>query len=314
MKAVYFLCNDLTHDPVAPNVYKAVNEIFHPVPAGFDFESRPVMKYHDTEGNVFYFAETNDTLSHYLGEALPVVEDLFGDCDFAGVVNWHEGASAPDKVFTVHATGDVSSGHFGKTAPFCHYALFLAMEKALRDRSLDEKGWTVWSEATHFSGMLYAQDPALLEKTDLPFYDIEIGSTAEAWANEEAAATLAEALVHAFDVSADRPAVVLAFGDVHFSKTFSEATLAEDPAVVCAVHLPNQWLVSGRYENEDGFTKAKNAAACVKGGIDGVVFHEGLAGPYKKLCRELAEELSVPVFKHKVLRDPKRLQEALGNR
>ena len=41
--------------------------------------------------------------------------------------------------------------------------------------------------------------------------------------------------------------------------------------------------------------------------IDGIVIHDNLKSAYKNQIKKLAEELDVPTFKHKKLRNPKDL-------
>ncbi|MCL1982023.1 MAG: hypothetical protein FWG53_02885, partial [Clostridiales bacterium] len=62
----------------------------------------------------------------------------------------------------------------------------------------------------------------------------------------------------------------------------------------------------GEYEN-GGLEKVEKAVKSIIGGIDAVVFHEGLKGAYKQLCRDTGEKYNVPARKHKALRSPEEL-------
>lgn len=309
MKSIFFFCKDLGKDPVAPHALEAVKEIINPAPGMLVFDGMPVLEHTDENGNSFYFAETNEVFSHNFTAYFPECVKLFGDFDFAGFVNWHAGANAPDDILTVHSIGDVPSGYYAPTNPVLYRNMLNAMNDAIKEFSLD--GWRCCTEATHWSGIVYGNDPTLLTRFNVPSYDIEIGSSSASWSNPAAARALASALLHVFD-NAERPKVLLATGGVHFEQSFSDVGLLASPAVMCAHTLPNQWLVSGNYGEEDGYDKMLHAAESVLGGIDGVVFHDNLAGPYKAVCRAIAEHCGVPAFKHKALRDVARIKELLG--
>ena len=51
----------------------------------------------------------------------------------------------------------------------------------------------------------------------------------------------------------------------------------------------------------------KKCINSIQGNIDGIVIHDNLKSGYKNQIKKLGEELSVPVFKHKKLRNPKDL-------
>lgn len=46
-----------------------------------------------------------------------------------GVVNWHGGKNAPDKILTVHSTGDVVGKIFAPSNPIYLRNLLLAIEE-----------------------------------------------------------------------------------------------------------------------------------------------------------------------------------------
>lgn len=307
MKGIYFFCSNPDKDPVAPHVFEAVKTTIGPVPDGQVFDGNPVLEHIDENGNRYCFAETEEVFSHNFTAYLPECKKLFDNFDFAGFVNWHAGANAPDDILTVHSIGDVPSGYYAPTDPMLYRNMLNALNNSIKTFSL--KGWRCCTEATHWSGIVYGNDPALIPEFSVPSYDIEIGSSDASWSNPTAAKALASALIHVFD-SDEKPKSLLAAGGVHFEQSFSDAGLLDDPAVMCGHILPNQWLVSGNY-NEDGFEKMLHAVESIVGGIDGVVFHDNLAGPYKAVCRSIAEHYSVPAFKHKVLRNPARIRESL---
>jgi D-tyrosyl-tRNA(Tyr) deacylase len=293
---------------VASHVYKKVLEIAAPVPTATIFDGMPVYEHRDASGNQYSFVATHEVQSHQYAQTLSEMETLFSDCDFAGIVNWHEGNNAPDHILTVHSTGDVPSGIFAKSNPFLFRNLLRAIHRILADSNLT--GFRVRTEATHWSGIMYGSRPELLKSFGVPTYDIEIGSSAESWSNPEAASVLAKALLHVFD-SAARPKTLLAMGGVHFEESFGDVMLNDDYPVSMAHILPNQWVVSGKYEEPEGMDKLLSCVNEITERIDGIVFHDNLKSNYKQQCRLLAQKLSVPVFKHQLLRDPKRLQETM---
>ena len=308
-KCVYFLCNDPSKDPVAPHVLDAVKTMINVAPGKLEFEGKTVMEYTDKNRNRFCFVETDEVFSHNFTTYLPECVRLFGDFDFAGFVNWHAGANAPDDILTIHSIGDVPSGYFAPTNPVFYRNILNALNCAIREFALD--GWRCCTEATHWSGTVYGNDPSRIPEFNVPSYDIEIGSSIASWSNPNAAKALASALLHVFDTS-ESPKVLLAVGGVHFEQSFSNVALLDTPSVACAHILPNQWIVSGKYITEEGYEKMLRAAESVLGGIDAVVFHDNLAGAYKSVCRAIADHYGVPAFKHKTLRDAAKISELLG--
>ena len=115
-KATYYFCDDKRQDHVAENVFQAVTGIIDTTETGLKVDDRPVLMAKDDKGNEYVLVRTAEVVSHNYSRYLPIMNDHFGDSDFAGIVNWHEGRNAPDKILTVHTTGDVVSGHFG---PLC---------------------------------------------------------------------------------------------------------------------------------------------------------------------------------------------------
>ena len=99
---------------------------------------------------------------------------------------------------------------------------------------------------------------------------------------------------------------VLCAGGTHFDKAFSSEILRtwDGKAYGISHIIPNQWLVTGRYESDEGLGKLKACVESIEGGIHGIAMHDGLKGVYKEKLRELGKEYGVPVFKHQQLRRP----------
>lgn len=303
-RAVYFFCDDESRDPVAHRVFGEAVQRWSPQGTGIGVDGREVLRHRNADGNVFDLVRTADVLSHAYPHYLPLLEAHFADADFAGVVNWHEGANAPPRILCAHTTGDVPSGVFGAADPHCTRNLLRALEANRAAQGLDD--WTVTSEATHWSGIPHGGTPDLLARYPVPLVDVEIGSTPEDWAEPRAVAALASALVEVFAPADERVRSLLCVGGIHFEPAFSAAVLRspdEHPLAVTHI-LANQWIVSGHYEDDAGLDRLAAAADSIRGGVHAIAFHDNLKGAHKDRCRALGERLGIPAFKHQRLRAP----------
>ena len=148
-KAVYFFCTDYERDEVAPRVLNYLKENYDLKLADFKFANRDVYGYHDDRGNLFSFVETDKVLSYDYDLYIPLLNKYFKDYDVAGVVNWHGGKNAPDKILTVHSTGDVIGKIFAPSNPVYLRNLLLAIEENRVKSNLDD--FTTMTEATHWT-------------------------------------------------------------------------------------------------------------------------------------------------------------------
>lgn len=305
-KVLYLFCNDLTKDPVARHVFDASKRLLPLEEVKILVDGQPVLASRN-DNDVFYFVRTNEVVSHNYPHYIPILNQHFADCDFAGIVNWHEGANAPERVLTVHTTGDVVSGYFGAASPIYVRNLLLAIENNRKEIGLDN--FTTVTEATHWSGVVYGNSPELIPQYPVPLVDIEIGSDPASWSNPIAAEAIALSLPQVFERNNVNLKSLLCIGGIHFEASFVSAVLnnpTEYPIALSHI-LANQWVVSGDYQNETGLKKLKACVASINGGIHAVVFHEGLKGPIKAQIRAFAEQLGVPALKHKALRQPENL-------
>ena len=280
-KAVYFFCTDYERDEVAPRVLNYLKENYDLKLADFKFANRDVYEYHDDRGNLFSFVETDKVLSYDYDLYIPLLNKYFKDYDVAGVVNWHGGKNAPDKILTVHSTGDV----VGKIFDF-----------------------TTMTEATHWTGTIQGQDINLIDKYQVPIFDIEIGSTLESWKNPIAESVLANSLFRVFDDDIKPELkdikVLLCTGGMHFEETFSNIIINTEKPVSIGHILSNQWMVQGEYDKEENYQYLKKCVDSISMKVDGIVIHDNLKSAYKNVVKKLGEELGVPVFKHKKLKKP----------
>jgi D-tyrosyl-tRNA(Tyr) deacylase len=294
-RAVYFFCRNRDVDPAAMNVFDVLVKLHAPTEVGITVDDEPVL----AVGDDVLLVRTEDVLSHDYPRYLPMLNEHFGDADVAGVVNWHEGANAPDRVLTVHSTGDVPTGVWGPTDPLLWRNLLRALEDERGRAGLD---FAVVTEATHWSGVPYGGSVDLIPQYPVPTYDIEIGSSPEAWADPVAHEVVARALTRVFEGHDEGVVTVLCAGGVHVETAWSTPVL--DGPYAVAHHLPNQWLVSGGYDQESADAKLDACVASVRGGVGLIACHDKLKATYKEPFRRLAERLGVEVAKHQALRRP----------
>ncbi|MDO5307849.1 MAG: D-aminoacyl-tRNA deacylase, partial [bacterium] len=246
-KAVYFFCTDYERDEVAPRVLNYLKENYDLKLADFKFANRDVYEYHDDRGNLFSFVETDKVLSYDYDLYIPLLNKYFKDYDVAGVVNWHGGKNAPDKILTVHSTGDVVGKIFAPSNPIYLRNLLLAIEENRVKSNLDD--FTTMTEATHWTGTIQGQDINLIDKYQVPIFDIEIGSTLESWTNPVAESVLANSLFRVFDDDIKPELkdikVLLCTGGMHFEETFSNVIINTEKPISIVHILSNQWMFQG---------------------------------------------------------------------
>ncbi|MEK6278971.1 MAG: D-aminoacyl-tRNA deacylase [Acidobacteriota bacterium] len=306
-KAVYIFCRDLDKDPVAPHIFAAAVNLFTPREAGFSIDRDPVLVV-EAGDNSFFYVRTEVVLSHDFKRYLPMLCEHFGDFDFAGLVNWHGGKNAPDEIFTVHSTGDVATGNYGPAHPEYMRNLLLALESNRKAAGLET--FRTITEATHWSGIPYGGQPDLIPLYGVPLVDVEIGSTPTSWSNPLAARTVALSLQKVFSGTQNgRLRSVLCAGGVHLEPSFATAPIdSTDSRPLAVSHiLPSYWIEVGRYDTESAAGKLESCVSSIAGGIHAIVLHDDLKGRYKAPFRALAERLSIPVFKHRALRQPQDL-------
>ena len=309
MKAVYYISNSRTWGHVATRVWDILGEEGRLAEGtGIDFAGQEVRRYSDGT-HEYYFVPTDTALCLDYPRFLPYMNAHFADFDMSAMVTWHEGAHAPDNVLTVHSLGDVDSGVFGKAAPGYMRNLLLAYERERVSLGLD--AYHVATEATHWSGVHEGRgDLHLLVQYPVPMVDIEVGSAPESWDDDSACRALARTLTHVFDGDGRRVHNILCIGGTHFEPSFAEAVFTTWGGEAYGVShiLANQWLVSGRYEDENGLERAKACVAAIDGGVEAIFFHDKLKGCYKDLARNLGRELGIPFYKHQRLRAPAELE------
>lgn len=303
-KAVYFFCTDYNQDEVAPRVLKYLKNNYPLKLSENKFDSRNIYEYIDENNNLFSYVETDKVLSYDYDKYIPLLNKLFSNYDVAGVVNWHGGEKAPDKILTVHSTGDVVGGIFAPSHPLYLRNLLMSIEKNRIKNTLDD--FKTMTEATHWTGTIRGGNINLIDKYNVPLFDIEIGSTLESWTNEKAIEILANSLQDIFSDN-EEIKVILCTGGMHFEETFSNIILDNDYKISIGHILPNQWLIQGEYDKDENYNLLKKCVDSIPYSIDGIVIHDNLKSGYKNQIKKLGEELNVPVFKHKKLRNPKEL-------
>jgi D-tyrosyl-tRNA(Tyr) deacylase len=109
----------------------------------------------------------------------------------------------------------MKSGHFSRVDPRVTRALFLSIEETRKSKHLD--AFTTWMEATHWSGVVYGEQPGEYVSRIRPsVIDVEIGSCQEDWGNPLAADVMASALLELSHYDDATPVSLLCLGGVHF--------------------------------------------------------------------------------------------------
>lgn len=304
-RAVFYLAENENIDYVSPLVFKALLELDTYKETDMVVDGNPVLMKKDQVGDEFFFVRTQKVLCHDYNRYLPTMIEYFSDFDVAGIITWHEGANAPDNIFSVHTTGDVDSGNFGPVNPQYMHNILSALEKNRLDANLED--FSVTTEATHWSGMMYGDSgPEKILEYPVPIMDIEIGSSEESWKNPAAVKVLAKSLTEIFKEDGLDLKNILCAGGKHFERGFSEEIFRTWDGYGYGIShiIPNQWLVTGEYEKENGQEKLELCVSSIVGGISAIAMHDGLKGAYKEQLRILGEKLGVPVFKHQKLRKP----------
>lgn len=308
MKAVYYICTNRSWGYVAPKVWDILEEEgYFTQKAGIRFLGEEVMKYTENS-HEFLFVPMDNAVCLDYPRFLPEMKKYFLDCDVAAQVTWHEGEHAPDNVLTVHSLGDMESGCFGPAVPRFMRNLLLSYET--NRRNLELENYQVTTEATHWSGVYAGHgNPRFLLEYPVPMMDIEVGSTPESWNYEPACRALARTLTHVFDSDKKQIHNILCVGGVHFDPNFAAAVFQEwgNEAFGVTHIMANQWLVSGRYEDETGFDRACRCIDSIEGGVEAIFFHDKLKGCYKDLVRNLGSHYQIPIYKHQKLRTPEEI-------
>lgn len=311
MKSVLFtFCCDLAQDPVSARVLERFLSLHDFNELGFSVDGKPVLT--SKQGDVTYYVLRLDTvLSHAYERYASVINEHFREVDALIIINWHEGAKAPNAIFTVQTTGDMKAGAFSPVDPRVTRGLYLAVESERRHAGLES--FSTWMEATHWSGVIYGEQPGETVNKILPsVIDLEIGSRPEDWSDAIATEVLARALTKIFDIWDVPVRSLFCLGGIHFEPAFTQMVRDSGEVGKIAVShiLPNHWLVSEGYDDPKRFDDLLRCANSIKGGIDTIVFHENLKGAFKEQAKRLGETLGVPVMSHKKFRNS--LQEKIA--
>jgi D-tyrosyl-tRNA(Tyr) deacylase len=295
-------CVDLQKDPVSARVLERMLELRPFVPTAIEVDGRSVLSCSDGK-MTFHLLRLDNVLSHAYERYSAAINEHFSSCDAVVIVNWHEGAKAPNSIFTVQTTGDMKSGHFSRVDPRVTRALFLSIEETRKSKHLD--AFTTWMEATHWSGVVYGEQPGEYVSRIRPsVIDVEIGSCQEDWGNPLAADVMASALLELSHYDDATPVSLLCLGGVHFEPGFTNLVkeYGASQRVALSHILSNHWLVSEGYEDPSRLPSLLACGESIAGGVDAVVYHDNLKRSLKQQARQLAVRLGVPLLSHKKLR------------
>lgn len=294
---VFFFCADSALDPCAANVFRELERLPDVFATGAKFDGLPILSARRDDGHEALFVQTNDVVSNDYARYAGQLTERFGEARLAVVVNWHEGAKAPDRVLTFHSTGDVVAGVYAPTIPSLFSGYLRALERERIRGGLETYRTLV--EATHWSGIVYGGSAKQILDVPLPIYDMEIGSSPACWSDPDACAALARTCVIGPEPSADCP-VILFCGGIHFEENVTKAVLSEQ---VHAGHvLPNHWLEVGYDSGADASAKL---GACVASYVEAprlLVAHKGLASALRHQCLAFGEAAGMSGISHKQMR------------
>lgn len=291
----FLFCCDPAIDPCAHHVFAALrsDDVYE---AGYDFDGFPVLERRRPSGGRNFLIRTRDVVSHDYDTYVPMLNEALTQCRFVVVVNWHEGPNAPDRVLTVHSTGDVVSGVFALTDHSAFRALLRELDT--QRAALCGSDFATWIEATHWSGIPKGGDPRLIDQFTKPVFDLEIGSSPSAWSDRRAVRAVANVCLA--DLEFDEGPGFVYFGGTHFESNATEAVLAGGfaPAHV----LSNHWLVSGGYGTPRGAPKLESCMASCSGELDCLVIHKGLKGEVRAAVNDFARVRNCEVVDHRAFR------------
>jgi D-tyrosyl-tRNA(Tyr) deacylase len=299
--ALLTFCFNPERDRVAPLAYSTAKQLLALQPTGMMVDEQEVLHHTTAAGDNIYIVGTREVMPHDYPRYLPMLANLFPAAECVLVVNWHEGADAPDKVITFHTNGDIPSGNFAGVAPRQVRAVLLAAERWRKELKLDD--YRVLTEATHWSGRMEGQDPSQIERWSVPVYDFEVGSSPAAWGNLTAAEVLVRAALHVFDPQPPF-STLLCVGGLHFQEDYCRAVLADHAEARLSLGhiIHTKWMETAEYLEEEGRRRFEHCIASIQGEVQGIVFHDSIRGPYKALLRELGAGFKIPVLQHRRLR------------
>jgi D-tyrosyl-tRNA(Tyr) deacylase len=296
MKLLYLFCSNFAVDPVAPAIFQLARGYYSAKPTSYIVGGKKVLHSQMDEHELF-FVETEQFPSTIYPNLADELNSQFPDVDMIGLINWHTGSNAPEKIFCAHSTADVPSGIFAPTSGQFLTAILMAIEEERRVAGLTD--YRTLYEASHWSGLVYGREVKELTLLKAPVFDIEIGSSPTDWNHPKAHEALAKALgrVPSF-CGLSRPRA-LYLGGIHFEPSATEIVFQN---AFIEHHLPNQWLVSGEYNLPGAEKKILDAAKSCLQSPELIVFHAGLKSAYKEIVRKAAAVLGIPCLSHKQLR------------
>ena len=300
-KAVYFFCADPSKDEVATKVFEQSKILFNLGEIELEVDGYPVLKYEQANGDTLFYVRTDLFICEDSKRYLHIINEHFGDCDLAVMVNWHGGQNAPDKVLCIHTVGDVPTANYSASDPQLSTNLVRALEK--HRQSLELHDFKVTTEATHWSGIVYGGEPSWITEYPVPFLDVEIGSTSESYNNPAAIEVIVKALTEVFYETTKYP-TVLYIGGIHFEDTITNAVLHETHPVSLTHILPSRWVETELYTGENGMMYLMRCINSIEGGIDGIAIHEKLRKDLRDAVTILADNIGIPVIKRKGLKSP----------
>lgn len=299
---VLFCCKNLNNDRVAPYFLERIKDKKIDIASHYSLGDITVSSFH-SHGIDFHLAELSEVLSHNYERYATTINANFSHFDLGVIINWHQGANAPNAIFCIQTTGDLETGTFSSIRPELSHALYESLSLELKKEKLD---FIPWFEASHWSGTLFRnQNGDMVKDIILPLIDFEIGSSPEDWTNLLAHDVMISSVLNMGKFISDDVVTILGVGGTHFDTSLNSlsAYRMDGKQVVLSHLLANQWLVSYEYNDRiTGVERYKKIMNTVSGGIDYVVFKDKLKSDLKNNLKIAAEELGIECISHKAFR------------
>ncbi|MDR1781707.1 MAG: hypothetical protein LBR40_01760 [Bacilli bacterium] len=298
MKALFIICNNPNFDLVGYHAFNYFKEHYLLMLDKIDDELNVKTYKYKKDDNEYYFLLTCDHVMHHLKKYVNFLNDNFNDVDIVVHINYHAGANALDNILTVHKVGDIASATFLPSMPMEATRLLLSLKKYNDELNL---GFTITTETTHYSGVASGSDPKELYEFKKPTYDLEIGSTTQAYENKKAIIALCESAMRIFDKNFETRLNVIYLGGPFFENTYTEAILRNTYPIYYDNHLCQMMLEDIDYLNNskeliiDIIKKSFQT-------VDLIVYHDKVR-KIKPILDEIYKEYGIPNVKHRALRN-----------
>jgi D-aminoacyl-tRNA deacylase len=270
-------------DLASQNIWTNIQRYFDIEKTSILFDEKPVYKYPDSKGNIYWLCRTKDFVYSNGAYYSQLTEKLFPKAGLAVMAGFHTG-HPPLPILTVHSIGNptaqstkyVSAYTLAYTSARAVKNAILYLKKYMEEFGL--KGFEVMQEVTHGSPVEFK----------IPIIDFEIGSTEKEYKNELAGKVLAHALFHLSDPTNIIPAIGI--GGLHYATKFRDVNLYSKIAVG---HIFATFVL---HDFKEEIFKQAIEKTIEK--VEAVVIDKKEKGEYKQFAKELAKKYALKAYSH----------------